>query len=218
MESGGELQVAMPLHAWPCALPVPGPALSPVRTYLMDRIGDEVGVTTPRLRPKSLSPKSHAHPARGWWWWTHIYRGHEVEEERLRWLSYAIKMMSGPDELSLGSLTWTWVFLGDTKSPGINDALLLACECKQLIVGVEYIACSFTGLLAINRWRAASQVCWRRMLGLKNIQLHRFFASYYPEHVARPCTVSARRHLRPAGVSTANHTGLTSTSRQLTKV
>jgi hypothetical protein len=52
-------------------------------------------------------------------------------------LSYAIKMMSGPDELSHGSLTCTWVFLGDTKSPGVNDALLLACECKQLIVGVE---------------------------------------------------------------------------------
>jgi hypothetical protein len=52
-----------------CALPLatPHPALCPARTYLMDRIGEKVGVTTPRLalRPKSLSPKSHAHPARG---------------------------------------------------------------------------------------------------------------------------------------------------------
>jgi hypothetical protein len=66
---GGELQVAMPLHSWPYALScaTPRPALSPARTYLMDRIGEELGVTTPRLalRPKSLSPKSHAHPARG---------------------------------------------------------------------------------------------------------------------------------------------------------
>jgi hypothetical protein len=52
--------------------------------YLMDQIGDEVESPRHALRPKSLSPKSHAHPARGWWRRTHIYRGHEVKGERLK--------------------------------------------------------------------------------------------------------------------------------------
>jgi hypothetical protein len=61
--------------------------------------------------PKNESPKSHAHSARGWWRQTHIYRGYEVEGERLkkriRRLSDAINMMSGPDEFSHGSVIWT---------------------------------------------------------------------------------------------------------------
>jgi hypothetical protein len=88
------------------------------------------GITTPRLRPKSLSPKSHAHPARGWWRLTHIYRRHirevkgenevivewDQDDERTRWTTPRIS------DLDL-SLSW------NPNSPDVNSkALIAACE------------------------------------------------------------------------------------------
>jgi hypothetical protein len=66
--------------------------------------------------------------------------------------------MSGPDELSHGSLTWTWVFLGDTKSPGVNDCINPCMRAEK----------PRHSKLAINRWRGK--------LGFNSIQPHRFFS------------------------------------------
>jgi hypothetical protein len=125
LEAGTPKTGAIPptsMTGWLCAFPcgAPRPSLSPA-----------MSLGSPRhvLRPKSLSPKSHAHPARGWWWWTHIYRGHEVDRERLKGEDEMIVICDQNDEWTRWTEPWiTDLDLGlsrEYKELGVNDALIL---------------------------------------------------------------------------------------------